>query len=125
MGVDGESGDDGRLAELLVKGDDMSKRQTTRWVFSRNYDNARIRAGIVHNAAGARTPRDVIRLQFEMDGEELADWYMMPNEALSLGLGLIAVIEKVAFDAELTRQKKGRLNYISRVIKDSQRTVKP
>jgi hypothetical protein len=103
---------------------DVSKRQTTRWLFSRRFSNAVIRAGIVHNAAGARTPRDVVRLLFMMDGEELADWYMMPNEALALGLGLFAVIEKIAFDAELTRQKKGRLTYISRVIRASQKTGK-
>lgn len=101
------------------------KRQTTRWFFSRKYGNARTRAGIVYNAAGARTPRDIIRLQFDMDGEQLADWYMMPNEALALSLALLSVIEKVAHEAEGNRQKKGRLNYIARVIKDSQKAPKP
>ncbi len=100
----------------------MSKRQTTRWLFSRRYDNARIRAGIVYNSTRKylKTPRDLIRLQFEMDGEEIADWYMMPSEALALSLSLLSVIEKVACDAESNRQKKGRLHYIARVIRDSQ-----
>ena len=102
----------------------MSKRQRTRWLFSRRYDNARIRAGIVYNSTYLKTPRDLIRLQFEMDGEQIADWYMMPNEALFLSLSLLSVIEKVAYEAEMNRQKRGRLNYIERVIRASQKTGK-
>ena len=95
------------------------KAQTTRWRFIRSYDNARIRCGIVRNPSRKKlkTPRDVVRLNFVVHGEEIADWCMAENEALALSRALLQVVDELAHERELKRQRRIGRDYIGSVVR--------